>query len=138
MRILLKKCYFPFSREIPIVLYCMISYNLLYFYIQLFVLIYTILLLIVKSKLKQKKIKVICNQNNPNKYCWRMRLQPIRTAAEITAQIKICPVRRVYLYQKYSQKAKELRLLGMSYEQIAKSLNISKKTIINAYKDEKV
>ncbi len=45
---------------------------------------------------------------------WRTRLQSIRTAAEITAQIKIYPVRRVYLYQKYSQKAKELRLLGMS------------------------
>jgi len=65
-------------------------------------------------------------------------LQPIRTAAEITVQIKICPARRVYLYQKFSQKAKELRLLGMSYEQIAKSLNISKKTAINACKYEKV
>ena len=65
-------------------------------------------------------------------------MQPIRTAAEITAQIKICRVRRVYLYQKYSQKAKELRLLGMSYEQIAKSLNKSKKTAINACKYEKV
>ena len=64
-------------------------------------------------------------------------MQPIRTAAEITAQIKIYPVHRVYLYQKYSQKAKELRLLGMSYEQIAKSLNISKKTAINAYKYKK-
>ena len=65
-------------------------------------------------------------------------MQPIRTAAEITVQIKIYPVRRVYLYQKYSQKAKELRLLGMSYEQIAKSLNISKKTVINAYKHKKI
>ena len=64
-------------------------------------------------------------------------MQPIRTAAEITAQIKIYPVRRVYMYQKYSQKAKELRLLGMSYEQIAKSLNISRKTAINAYKYKK-
>jgi len=65
-------------------------------------------------------------------------LQPIRTVAEITSQIKICPVRRVYLYQKYSQKAKELRLLGMSYQQIAKSLNISKKTVINACKYKKI
>ena len=64
-------------------------------------------------------------------------MQPIRTAAEITTQIKIYPVRRVYMYQKYSQKAKELRLLGMSYEQIAKTLNISKKTAINAYKYKK-
>ncbi len=37
------------------------------------------------------------------------------------------------MYQKYSQKAKELRLLGMSYEQIAKSLKVSRKTVINAY-----
>lgn len=65
-------------------------------------------------------------------------MQPIRTAAEITALIKICPIRHVYLYQKYSQKAKELRLLGMSYEQIAKNLNVSKKTAINACKYEKV
>jgi DNA-binding XRE family transcriptional regulator len=65
-------------------------------------------------------------------------LQPIRTAAEITAQIKINPVRRVYMYQKCSQKAKELRLLGMSYQQIAKSLNVSRKTVINAYKQKKI
>jgi len=65
-------------------------------------------------------------------------LQPIRTDAEITAQIKIYPVRRVYMYQKFSRKAKKLRLLGMSYEQISKSLNISKKTAINACKYEKV
>ena len=68
----------------------------------------------------------------------RTRLQPIRTAAEITAQIKIYPVRRVYFYQKFSLKAKELRLLGISYEQIAKTLNISKKTAINAYKHKKI
>jgi len=61
-------------------------------------------------------------------------LHPIRTAAEITAQIKIYPVRRAYMYQKFSQRAKELRLLGMSYQEIAKSLDISKKTAINAYK----
>ena len=69
---------------------------------------------------------------------WRTRLQPIRTAAEMSAQIEISPVRRVYMYQKYSQKAKELRLLCMSYEQIAKNLNVSKKTAINACKYEKV
>ncbi len=65
-------------------------------------------------------------------------MQPIRTAAEITAQIKIYPVRRVYMYQNFSRKAKKLRLLGMSYEQIAKSLNISKKTVINVCNYEKV
>jgi DNA-binding CsgD family transcriptional regulator len=65
-------------------------------------------------------------------------LQPIRTAAEITARIKIFPVRRAYMYQKFSQRAKELRLLGMSYQEIAKSLDISKKTVINAYKHKKI
>ena len=68
---------------------------------------------------------------------WWTRLQPIRTAAEISAHILIYPVLRVYMYQKYSQKAKELRLLGMSYEQIAKRLNVSKKTVINAYRYKK-
>ena len=65
-------------------------------------------------------------------------MQPIRTAAEITAQIKIYPVRRAYMYQKFSQRAKELRLLGMSYQEIAKSLDTSKKTVINAYKHKKI
>jgi len=49
-------------------------------------------------------------------------LQPIRTAAEITAHIKILPVRQPYLYQKLSKKATQLRLLGMSYQQIAEKL----------------
>jgi len=44
-----------------------------------------------------------------------MRLQPIRTAAEITAHIKIQPAQQVPLYQKLTQKATKLRLLGMSY-----------------------
>ncbi len=65
-------------------------------------------------------------------------MQPILTTAEIKTQIKIYPVRLVYMYQKFSLKAKELRLLGMSYEQIAKSLNVSRKTVINACKYEKV
>ena len=59
---------------------------------------------------------------------WRTRTQPIRTAAEITARIKIEPVQPLYLYQKLAQKATKLRLLGMSYPQIAKALNISIKT----------
>jgi DNA invertase Pin-like site-specific DNA recombinase len=65
---------------------------------------------------------------------WRTRLQPIRTAAEITAHIKILPVHQPYLYQKLSQKATQLRLLGMSYQQIAKSLNINKRTVMKACK----
>jgi len=65
---------------------------------------------------------------------WRTRLQPIRTFGEITAHIKILPVHQPYLYQKLSQKATQLRLLGMSYEQIAKSLNINKRTAVRACK----
>ncbi len=64
---------------------------------------------------------------------WQMRLQPIRTAAEITAHIKILPVHQPYLYQKLSKKATELRLLGMTYELIAKSLNINKRTAMKAW-----
>ena len=68
---------------------------------------------------------------------WRTQLQPIRTAAEITAHIKILPVHQPYLYQKLSQKATQLRLLGMTYEQIAKTLNINRKTATRACKDER-
>jgi len=63
---------------------------------------------------------------------WRTQLQPIRTAGEITAHIKILPAHQPYLYQKLSQKATQLRLLGMTYEQIAKSLNINRKTATKA------
>jgi len=55
-------------------------------------------------------------------------LQPIRTAAEISAHTKILPARQSYLYQKLSRKATQLRLLGMSYQEIARSLNINRKT----------
>ena len=65
---------------------------------------------------------------------WRTRLQPIRTSAEITAHIKILSLRPPYLYQKLSKKATQLRLLGMSYQQIAKSLSINKRTAIRACK----
>jgi len=65
---------------------------------------------------------------------WRTRLQPIRTSAEITARIRILPVHQPYLYQKLSKKATELRLLGMPYQQIAKSLNINKRTVMRACK----
>ena len=51
----------------------------------------------------------------------RTQLQPIRTATEMTAHIEILPVRRPYLYQKLSRKATQLRLLGMSYKEIAKT-----------------
>ena len=63
---------------------------------------------------------------------WRTQLQPIRTSAEITAHIRILPARQAYLYRKLSRKATQLRLLGMPYGEIAKSLNINKKTATKA------
>ena len=65
---------------------------------------------------------------------WRTQLQPIRTAAEITAHIKILPAQQRYLYQRLSQKATQLRLLGMTHEEIAESLHINKKTATKACK----
>jgi len=60
-------------------------------------------------------------------------MQPIRTASEITAHIRILPTKRLLpLYQKISQKAIELHLLGMTCEQIAKSLGVCKNTVRKA------
>ena len=68
---------------------------------------------------------------------WRTRLQPIRTASEIHAKIIIQPLEQTPLYQKLAQKVKELHLLGMTYKEIAKALNINKKTAIRACKYKK-
>ncbi len=68
---------------------------------------------------------------------WRTRLQPIRTASEITAQIKIHPVQNIPLYQKHADKIAQLRRLGMTQKEIAKSLNISIKTVKKACKFER-
>jgi len=62
----------------------------------------------------------------------RTRLQPIRTASEITANIIIQPLQRTPLYQKLAKKITELRLLGMPCSDIAKSLNIAKGTVTKA------
>ena len=67
---------------------------------------------------------------------WRTQLQPILTIGEITAHIEILPARQSYLYQKLSREATQLRLLGMTYAQIAKSLNINRKTATKACKHE--
>ena len=61
-------------------------------------------------------------------------MQPIRTISEISAHIKILPSRQIPLYQKISLKAKQLKSLGMSFQQIAKSLNVGVTTIIRACK----
>jgi hypothetical protein len=63
---------------------------------------------------------------------WRTQLQPIRTFGEITAHIKILPAHQPYLHQKLSKKATQLRLLGMTYEQIAESLHTNRKTAMEA------
>ena len=67
---------------------------------------------------------------------WRTQLQPIRTFGEISPHIKILPVQQPYLYQKLSGKATQLRLLGMTYGQIAKNLDINRKTAVRACKYE--
>ncbi len=61
-------------------------------------------------------------------------MQPIRTVSEIQAKIIIQPFQRIPLYQKLSKKVTELRLLGMLHKEIAKSLNISKRTVTKACK----
>ena len=63
---------------------------------------------------------------------WRTRVQPIRTASEIIAQIKILPALRIPLYQKLAQKVEELVVLGIQLKAIAASLNVSLKTIVRA------
>ena len=68
----------------------------------------------------------------------RTRLQPIRTASEITANIIIQPLERIPLYQRLSKKIIELRLLGMLHKEIAKNLNISKRTVTRACKFQKM
>jgi DNA-binding CsgD family transcriptional regulator len=52
--------------------------------------------------------------------------------AEIQAHIKILPVKHPHLYQKLSQKAMELHLLGLSYAKIGKILGIDPKTVKKA------
>ncbi len=61
-------------------------------------------------------------------------LKKNNSSAEIPAHIKILPVQQAPLYQKLAQEATKLRFLGMTYEQIAESLNINKKTAIKACK----
>lgn len=42
-------------------------------------------------------------------------------------------MRQIPLYQKISLKAKQLHTLGMSFQQIAKSLNVGKTTVEKAF-----
>jgi len=61
-------------------------------------------------------------------------MQPIRTISEISAHINIIPVVQPPLYEKFSNKTKQFRALGMSYEKIARELNISESTVLRAIK----
>ena len=75
-------------------------------------------------------------------------MQPIRTvtegntelvecAAQITACIKILPVKQLSLYQKLTRKATQLRLLSLSIKEITKKLGVNKGTVENALKWER-
>lgn len=64
---------------------------------------------------------------------WWTRLRPIRTTAEIQAKIIIEPEIQIPVYQKLAVKVKQLRLLGMSFIAIGKSLGIDSKTAIKAW-----
>ena len=81
-------------------------------------------------KIKGKKLGILAVSfgRNSKSENWRTQMQPIRTIGEITAHIKILPARQPYLYQKLFKKATQLRLLGMTYGEIAGSLNINRKT----------
>jgi len=63
---------------------------------------------------------------------WRARLQPIRTAAEVNARIGIKPLICMPLYQKLAGKIRGLFELGMTVTDIARSLQIAKKTVRKA------
>jgi len=62
----------------------------------------------------------------------RTRLQPIRTASEISIKIVIEPLQHTPLYQKLASKVEELYLLGMSLRAIAKSLKVNRRTVLRA------
>ena len=64
---------------------------------------------------------------------WWTRLRPIRTAGEFDLKIVIEPEILIPIYQKLSDKVKQLHVLGMSMPEIAKSLNIDPKTALRAY-----
>jgi len=54
--------------------------------------------------------------------------------SEITATIKILPAGEPPLYLKHAQKVAELKLLGITYRQIAKSLGLGITTVKKAYR----
>lgn len=61
-------------------------------------------------------------------------MRSIRTAGEVTLKIVIETEIRIPIYQKLSDKVKQLHLLGMSFPAIAKSWGIDAKTALRAYR----
>jgi hypothetical protein len=59
---------------------------------------------------------------------WRTRVQPIRTASELDVRIMISVNKQAILYKTFAVKAKQLHMLGISYETIGRSLNIGQET----------
>ncbi|MBU0709931.1 MAG: hypothetical protein KJ923_05320 [Candidatus Omnitrophica bacterium] len=64
----------------------------------------------------------------------RTRLQPIRTASEIPVKIIIQSLQQTPLYQKIAKKVAELHLLAMTHKEIARSLKVSERTVLRAWK----
>ena len=60
-------------------------------------------------------------------------LVEIRSLAEISLHIKILPTKERPLYQKISQKVKQLRKIGMSYTDLASHVRVDIKTVITVY-----
>ena len=65
---------------------------------------------------------------------WWTRLRPIRTAGEVDLRIIIEPETVIPVYQKLADKVKQLHVLGMTIQEIAKSLGIDPKTALRAYR----
>ena len=61
-------------------------------------------------------------------------MAPIRTAGEIELHIIIEPEIQIPAYQKLADKVKQLHVLGMTIQEIAKSLGIDPKTALRAYR----
>jgi hypothetical protein len=59
----------------------------------------------------------------------RTRRGPIRTESLISVEIKITLNETIPVYQKLAGKIKELKVLGMSNEEIALRLKINRKTV---------
>ena len=82
---------------------------------------------------KQRTPLLLEEQGSTERQQWRTRLQPIRTvtegnteyvecAAQITASIKMLPVKQPSLYQKLARKTTQLRLLSLPIKDIAKKV----------------